>query len=818
MTVKAVDEPCWPEAGGRRIIFLVDASSPFEQRLLHEWIARHSPDPKSACDEIPLPPSRRGGERKLDSRLEACLTTGDDPLLAPLRIAWHPPQRDGTRDVRFTDLLTLGDPRDPGPWRQQWIYRRHPDRCSIVAGEPAPLSELRERWRQAGGSDPALTTGLAEFVARQAILALERAERRLRGARYKVPRLVYEDILARPGFRGGVVRLARELGKPEPEVAAEAADCLREIAATHSTMVIDLVANLIRQIYRRGYEAALHYDRDSLESVYALAQRHPVVFLPSHKSNLDHLVLQYALHENGHPPNHTAGGINMNFFPVGPLVRRSGVFFIRRTFKDDPVYKFVLRQYVDYLIEKRFPLEWYIEGGRSRSGKLLPPRFGLLAYVVDAWRRGKSEDIYLIPVSIAYDQIADVGDYAAEQRGAAKERESFGWFLKVLRALRRRYGRIHINFGEPLSLAETLDRESPSTGGDAAAASEGGTDEQSIALQKLAFEVSVRINRVTPITPTSLVALALLGTLDRAMTVEEVRRALVNLLDYLHRRELPTTEDLDLATAAGVQRTLDQLVDNGVVTVFTEGLEPVYRVGDDQHLAAAYYRNTIIHFFVNGAIAELALLHAAQRSAARPEPGEAVDSAAAIAPLTDLAAGTVDAFWQEAMRLRDLLKFEFFFADKESFRRELRSEVAQYEPDWEQRLRQGDDAARALLRQFRPFSAHRVLRPFLEAYQVVADALVMEPAGKAVDDKALLAKCLSLGKQYRLQRRIRSTESVSKVLFETALKLARNRGLLDPAAPDVGERRTAFAAQIRDVIRRIDAIGTMAASRFAGIE
>ena len=101
-------------------------------------------------------------------------------------------------------------------------------------------------------------------------------------------------------------------------------------------------------------------------------------------------MLQYALHERGLPPNHTAGGINMNFFPIGPLVRRSGVFFIRRSFKDNPIYKFVLRQYIDYLIEKRFSLEWYVEGGRSRSGKLLPPRFGLLAYVVDAWRRGRA--------------------------------------------------------------------------------------------------------------------------------------------------------------------------------------------------------------------------------------------------------------------------------------------------------------------------------------------------------------------------------------------------------------------------------------------
>src|SRR4029078_12096643 len=107
------------------------------------------------------------------------------------------------------------------------------------------------------------------------------------------------------------------------------------------------------------------------------------------------------------------------------------------------VYKFVLRQYIDYLIEKRFPLEWYIEGGRSRSGKLLPPRFGLLAYVIDAYRRGKSEDVYLIPTSIAYDQIQDVGEYVAEQRGAAKQRESFGWFLKVVRSPQRGHTEHH---------------------------------------------------------------------------------------------------------------------------------------------------------------------------------------------------------------------------------------------------------------------------------------------------------------------------------------------------------------------------------------
>src|SRR5690606_24416913 len=148
-------------------------------------------------------------------------------------------------------------------------------------------------------------------------------------------------------------------------------------------------------------------------------------------------------HEHGLPPNHTAGGINMNFFPIGALVRRSGVFFIRRSFRDDAVYRHVLAHYVDYLIEKRFPLEWYIEGGRSRSGKLLPPRYGLPANAGGAWRRGASDDAPRAPVSRADGQIQGLGSYAAERRGAEKERERFAWLRRLVRQLKRRYGRIY---------------------------------------------------------------------------------------------------------------------------------------------------------------------------------------------------------------------------------------------------------------------------------------------------------------------------------------------------------------------------------------
>jgi glycerol-3-phosphate O-acyltransferase len=233
-----------------------------------------------------------------------------------------------------------------------------------------------------------------------------------------------------------------------------------------------------------------------------------------------------------------------------------------------------------------------------------------------------------------------------------------------------------------------------------------------------------------------------------------------------------------------------------VVDRFAEGSEVVYRIGVERELAAAYYRNSIIHFFVDPAIAELALLEAA-------EAGEHEDRVAE--------------FWRAAMQLRDLLKFEFFFSDRDAFRGELRRELANRDPNWEETLARSTDGAQELVKRSRPFSAHRVLRPFLEAYRVVADRLAQTPPSTVIDERGFLDACIGMGRQYHLQRRIHSGESVSRVLFETALKIADNRGLVHSTDPDIAQGRSVFADQIRTSLRRIDAVEALAASRRAGL-
>ncbi len=780
MTEDASHAPQWPTTANRPVLFLLDIASGFEEKILLEWIEAQRPESVPAGDvqAIRIPSSRRRSSQ-LGKSLEPALAVAGETLLAPLRVAWLARERGGRREASFSDLITLGDPRDPGVIQSKWVRRFSRDRCQVISGEPAPASALRDRWQKSLGEDLSETVGLAKFVVRQAALALDRAERRTRGGRYKIPRFVKEEVLARPAFQAGLDRIARELERPVEQVRKDAARYLKEIAATHSPLWIDVFARLCRSGSTRGYEK-LRTNPTEIEMVRELSLQHPVVFLPTHKSNLDHPVVFRAMHEEGLPPSHTAGGDNMNFFPQGPVARRAGIFFIRRSFKGNDLYKFVLRSYIDFLVEKRFPLQWFMEGGRSRSGKMLPPRYGLLNYVVDSYLRGKSDDVILLPVSVAYDQISEVGDYAAEQRGGAKESEGIGWLFRFLKGLGRRYGNIDLRFGEPVSLRAALGEPN----------GVGTTDE--LVVPKLAFEVCSRINRVTPVTPISLAMLALLGAGDRAMSLTEIHRALSDLAQYVLSRGLPTSEKIRFDSEADVRETLDVLVESAVLERFDEGPEVIYSVAPDQHLAAAYYRNTVIHFLTTGAISELALLRASEASVGQG----------------------ADAFWAEVMRLRDLLKFDFFFSDKEEFREEIREELSMHARDWEDRVSEPDEA-RVLLESIRPFQAHRTLRAFFEAYALVADRLVVAGDATELESKDLVRDCLVSGKQYLRQRRIRSAESVSKTLLQNGVLLAENLNLLDSKEPSLSEDRLGFAYELHDTIRRLDAIEALATARRA---
>jgi glycerol-3-phosphate O-acyltransferase len=270
------------------------------------------------------------------------------------------------------------------------------------------------------------------------------------------------------------------------------------------------------------------------------------------------------------------------------------------------------------------------------------------------------------------------------------------------------------------------------------------------------------------------------------MTFDQVRTAVRWQLGDAARRGLPLTSSARaLETDGGLEAALDALVDNEVVVRFDGGPDTVYLLGPDQHLAAAFYRNSIIHHFLESAIAQLALVSAAEPGVEDP----------------------MEAFWAATLRLRDLLKFEFFFRDRDAFRAAVQAELDRARPGWEEAVAQGPEGIAGLHPDI-PLTAHLMLRSFLEAYSVVALALQQRGSAPVTDTDDFLTACAGLGRQRLLQQRIRSPESVSKPLFANGLKLAENLGLTE--ADDLAERRTAFARELRHLLQQLDGIEALA--------
>lgn len=752
-------------ANGQPLIYLLDTAHSFEEDLLKEWLQKERPLGALNAQPFTVPILRSGNS----GRLRHALSAPEDTLITPLRVVWQPPGV-AKEAPRFRDLL-LGDRRSPGKMRARRIRRNHPERVAYVVGQPATIVELHQRFDQtAAGNARNEPDGFVNFVERQAGLVLDIAERGLQGSRYKVPRFVAEYLQASSKFNAAIDKLSAELGKPRRELMREAQVYMREMIARPSTFWIDVMGVLNRFVCTQGYEADIVYDKKSIERVRKLVRENPSMILWTHKSHVDGFAMNTVCFDNDFPAPHILGGVNMAFAGFGFLGRRSATIFIRRTFKDNPLYKIVLQQYIGYLMEKRFPLSWAFEGTRSRVGKLMPPRYGLLKYALDAARETDARNIHILPVTISYDLITDVADYAAEQTGTKKKPESLRWFLGYLSRLRQPMGRVYINFSKPVVLEKAPPVDDP------------------MALSKIAFQVAVSANAATPITLPSLTSMVLLGATPQALTTEELRAEVRALIEWANRRNIQMTSDFDLENADHLRAIASIMIDSGLFTRYAEGPQSVYGIAPDQQLQASYYRNTVIHYFVNKAITELAL---AKASDAHDEPAAEV-------------------FWKEAERVRDLMKFEFFYSPLPQFRDELKGELSEIEAQWEAVLAEGCTAISQMLATVQPFVAHATLLHFIEAYSVVADLLAGLAADETFDEQDCVTRASKYARQLYLQRRISSEASISALLFGNAYKLMENQGLIVAGNDSLPSRRDSIALELRDLLARLHRIRALA--------
>jgi glycerol-3-phosphate O-acyltransferase len=685
-------------------------------------------------------------------------------FLVPIVLLWS---RRAQRLQRSLGDVLFGTPDSPNAISNAVAFFRNFRHCFLSVGRAVDLQA-----RVAARPD-ASNLSVARSARGEVLQHLSRELRAAVGPPLKDSSRVKAKVLRDRSLRTRLEDLAAETGRPLAGLRAEAARCLDEIASNYDPKVVALARPFLKGLFSRLYES-LEIDEDGLGRVKRAAATAPVIICPSHKSYVDFLVISWLLYEHGMMAPHIAAGINLSFWPAGPFFRRGGAFFIRRHVKGDRVYAAVLRSFVKQLLRDKFPQEFYIEGGRSRTGKLLFPKMGLVSMEVDAWLDGAAEDVLFVPVSIDYEQLIEASAYLRELSGGEKPKENLRGLLSAFTVLFRSYERLYVQFEAPVSLRAVAQARL----GARVAGLATDAEARRLLVQAVATRVAFGIGRAVTITPVGLVCAALLSHVRRGLPAAELTRR-VELLRFI-AAEGAARFGRGLAGASSdplqpgpVQDAVRRLVGSGQVTTASAAGETIYRVVEEKRPVLDYHRNAVIHRYVAPAIAASALL------------------AAGEAPLAEVR--------ERAAWLSRLFKLEFMYEPGAELTEVFGQNIAflqrlgAVELEGE-RIRPG--AAREPIEFLAEF-----LRPYLEAYRLAAETalLLLDDASRqSTDRKSLLKLCLERGRADVLTGRMLAREALSKATLENSIDWLVSTGRLVDS--DGRLDRTADPDALREII------------------
>jgi glycerol-3-phosphate O-acyltransferase len=365
-----------------------------------------------------------------------------------------------------------------------------------------------------------------------------------------------------------------------------------EIAANYSQSFVRFMSTLLGWLWNRLYDGV---DFEHAEKLNEIGDGAEIIYAPCHRSHMDYLLLPYVIYHKGFAVPHVAAGINLNLPVIGRFLRKGGAFFIRRTFKGDALYAVVFAKYLGFMMARGHPLEYFIEGGRSRTGRLLSPRTGMLSMTVRAFLRDPTRPVVFMPVYFGYERIVEGRTYIGELSGQPKKKESVPGLLKaVVSVLRSKLGKVHVNLGQPIALDELLCRHNPDWRSAAPESSESRPGWISDAIGELASRINIEINAAAAVTPINLVAMAILATPRQALPEAALVRQLE--LYQLLLRDAPYGPLVTITTDSGAQmiRYAEAM---GVLERQKHPLGDIMRMNAENAVLATYYRNNILHLF-----------------------------------------------------------------------------------------------------------------------------------------------------------------------------------------------------------------------------
>ena len=567
----------------------------------------------------------------------------------------------------------------------------------------------------------------------------------------KSAEVIRDELLRNPVLVDQMREIASDQGVAIEKVKKRARKLLREIMAVPKSGYLAAVNTFLWWAWSRLFDG-IEVDREGLARWREVAHEGPLVIVSSHKSHVDYLILSQLFWEGGIFPPHIAAGRNLSFWPVGAVFRGCGAFFIRRHFLDDRLYVEVMQAYITKILQEGYHLEFFIEGTRSRSGKMLPPKLGLLGMIVDAARRLRGYTVHIAPVSVTYGRVPEEGSHTAELAGGEKRSEDIGGLLRTRHALQRRHGVLYVQFGTPIDVSAYFEEQGVTD------VVELGEEKRRQVVTNLAYRTVHEINRVTRVIPTSLVASALLLNRRRGMTHATLRAEVDRLVQLIGAFGGRFSSSLDGAEERGVpEAVLSQAVaflsDAGLVSVHDTDEDAIYTVASERRLALDYYKNQTLHTVSHAMVVAAALGCDGERGRSWTELSERVRF------------------------LSRLFKYEFIFRADAVLEVNLEKTIDELEAL--ELVERFDGRVVPLLRGPRPLilTLAAMLESFIESYRIVVRQLRMMPE-QAMGERELVKAALERGEGMYLVGEIELREAVSKINFQHALRALRDLDVL----------------------------------------
>ncbi|MDP8256460.1 MAG: 1-acyl-sn-glycerol-3-phosphate acyltransferase [Candidatus Alcyoniella australis] len=673
----------------------------------------------------------------------------------------------------LVDLL-FGPPDDPGTLRTLYNLLTRPGfaLCRLM-----PPIDLREYVQRTAPQVPDIFNRheeLAYELRREVLDLLNRERRVIQGPRLKSREEIVDIVAHDRDLLSQVKALAEADGKDFLKdyyhLPRRYAD---EIASDYSDSMVRVLIRILTRLLGRMY-TSIEVRVGNLRKVRKMARDMPVIYIPCHKSHIDYLLVSYVLYRQHMIPPHIAAGINLNFWPLSAIFRRGGAFFLRRSFKGQPVYAATFAKYVETLIRHGHNIEFFIEGGRSRVGKLIVPKLGFLSIVLDAFRRSGVRDLLIAPISIDYERIFEERFYLKELAGKGNEGENLGTVFRHRKMILQPQGSVHLTFAEPFTVGQYLREEGLEN--------VPTQREQTMALaQRIAYRVSYEINRVSLTTPASIVAAALIADPRRGVLRSELIARCGVLVRLLHRRGAKLQETV-LRDPDWVEKVLALLQGQSLLKLEDDPSDPraaICYVEPDKRLALSLYRNMLMHHVQFLSLLSLAAL-------ARDKHGRR-------SPIPEL--------FDDFSWLMRLLRYEFIFGDQP------RPDEQRRRFDFGRELEQLLDSGLLKLDGENVDSdpnQHNILTlwagqtaSFCEGYYVLCHTLG-RLKNRELGDRDLLRHALKQSERLIGLGEIGRTEAASKSIFDNALRMLVDEQIVSRLRKKLGTKKEVVLYRVAD--------------------